>query len=252
MTMIDNLNTSPSDEAVALLQEYIRINTINPPGDVTPAANFLKQILVKEDIPVEFYWSDKSTGRVNLLARLKGSGTKKPLLLLHHMDVVPVDERGWTVEPFGGVEKDGYLYGRGSLDMKNYGIVQLMSMLQLTRQGVDLDRDLLFLAVCDEEIGGELGAKWMVENHWDDMAPEFVLDEGGFGTEGFFTKDNRLIFSVGVAEKQMFALNLSIKRPPGHASMPPKENANFILSEALARVATYATCLLYTSPSPRD
>ena len=125
--------------------------------------------------------------------------------------------------------------------MKNYGIVQLMSMLQLTRQGVDLDRDLLFLAVCDEEIGGELGAKWMVENHWDEMAPEFVLDEGGFGTEGFFTKDNRLIFSVGVAEKQMYALNLSIKRPPGHASMPPKENANFILSEALARVAAYTT-----------
>ena len=239
--MIDNLNTSPSDEAVALLQEYIRINTINPPGDVTPAANFLKDILEKEDIPVELYWPDKSTGRVNLLARLKGSGTKNPLLLLHHMDVVPVDERGWTVEPFGGVEKDGYLYGRGSLDMKNYGIVQLMSMLQLTRQGVDLDRDLLFLAVCDEEIGGELGAKWMVENHWDEMAPEFVLDEGGFGTEGFFTKDNRLIFSVGVAEKQMYALNLSIKRPPGHASMPPKENANFILSEALARVSAYTT-----------
>ena len=81
--MIDNLNTSPSDEAVALLQEYIRINTINPPGDVTPAANFLKEILEKEDIPVEFYWSDKSTGRVNLLARLKGSGTKNPVSYTH-------------------------------------------------------------------------------------------------------------------------------------------------------------------------
>ena len=232
---------SPNQEAITLLKEYITINTVNPPGDVTPAANFLKDIIEKENIPVELYWSDKSTGRVNLLARLNGSGANNPLLMLHHMDVVPVDERGWTVEPFGGVEKDGYLCGRGSLDMKNYGVVQLMSMLQLVRQGVDLDRDLLFLAVCDEEIGGELGAKWMVENHWDDMAPEFVLDEGGFGTEGFFTKDNRLIFSVGVAEKQMFALNLSIKRPPGHASMPPKENANFILSEALARVAAYTT-----------
>lgn len=208
---------------------------------MTPTADFLKAVLEKENIPVKLYWPDKSTGRVNLLARLESTGTKRPLLLLHHMDVVPVDERGWTVDPFGEVEKDGFIYGRGALDMKNYGIVQLMSMLQLARQGIELERDLLLLAVCDEEIGGDLGAKWIVENHWDDIAPEFVLDEGGFGTEGFFTEDNRLIFSVGVAEKQMYALNLSIKRPPGHASMPPMENANFILSEALGRVATYAT-----------
>ena len=233
--------SQPGQEAVQLLKEYIRINTINPPGDVTAAAKFLQDILEKEGIPVELYWPDKATGRVNLLARLKGSGKKAPLLMLHHMDVVPVDERGWTEEPFGGAEKDGYIYGRGSLDMKNYGIVQLMSMLQLARHGVKLDRDLLLLAVCDEEIGGELGAGWMVENHWDDMAPEFVLDEGGFGTERFFTDDDRLIFSVGVAEKQMLALNLSVNRAPGHASMPPKESANFILAEALGRIAAYET-----------
>ncbi len=233
--------SQPGQEAVQLLKEYIRINTINPPGDVTAAAKFLQDILEKEGIPVELYWPDKATGRVNLLAQLKGSGKKAPLLMLHHMDVVPVDERGWTEEPFGGAEKDGYIYGRGSLDMKNYGIVQLMSMLQLARHGVKLDRDLLLLAVCDEEIGGELGAGWMVENHWDDMAPEFVLDEGGFGTERFFTNDDRLIFSVGVAEKQMLALNLSVNRAPGHASMPPKESANFILAEALGRIAAYET-----------
>ncbi len=231
----------PGQEAVQLLKEYLRINTINPPGDVTPAAKFLKRLLEKEKIPVKLYWPDKVTGRVNLLARLKGSGKKAPLLMLHHMDVVPVDERGWTEEPFGSAEKDGYLYGRGSLDMKNYGIVQLISMLQLARDGIKLDRDLLLLAVCDEEIGGELGAGWMVDNHWDEMAPEFVLDEGGFGTEGFFTHDDKLIFSIGVAEKQMLALNLSVKRAPGHASMPPKESANFILAEALGRVAAYVT-----------
>ena len=143
--------SQPGQEAVQLLKEYIRINTINPPGDVTPAAQFLQDILEKESIPVELYWPDKATGRVNLLARLKGSGKKAPLLMLHHMDVVPVDERGWTEEPFGGAEKGGYIYGRGSLDMKNYGIVQLRSMLQLARHGVKLDRDLLLLAVCDEE-----------------------------------------------------------------------------------------------------
>ena len=228
-------------EATQLLKEYLRINTINPPGDVTPAAQFLKRVLEKEGINVELFWPDRATGRVNLLARLEGSGKNAPLLMLHHMDVVPVDERGWTEEPFGGAEIDGYLYGRGSLDMKNYGIVQLMSMLQLARDGIQLDRDLLMLAVCDEEIGGELGAGWMVENHWDDMAPEFVLDEGGFGSERFFTHDDRLIFSVGVAEKQMLALRLTVKRAPGHASMPPKENANFILAEALGRVAAYET-----------
>ena len=102
----------PSPEEVQLLKEYLRINTINPPGDVTPAADFLKRVLDKEGIPVKLYWPDKTTGRVNLLARLKGSGKNAPLLMLHHMDVVPVDERGWTEDPFGGIEKDGYLYGR--------------------------------------------------------------------------------------------------------------------------------------------
>lgn len=228
-------------EAKSLLEEYIRLNTINPPGDVTAAGQFLKEILERENVPVKLYWSDKRSGRLNLLARLSGSNNNAPLLMLHHMDVVPVDERGWSEEPFGGIEKKGYLYGRGSLDMKNYGVVQLMSMLQLVREGVELDRDLLFLAVCDEEIGGELGAKWMVDNYWYEMAPEFVLDEGGFGTQGFFTKKNSLIFSVGVAEKQMLTLNLSVKRVPGHASMPPKENANFILTKALAKIANYET-----------
>ena len=229
------------DEAVALLKDYLSFDTANPPGDVSSAARFLKEKLDASGISTKLFWSDRQNGKVNLLARLEGTGAKAPLLMLHHMDVVPVDKSGWTVDPFGDVEKDGYIYGRGALDMKNYGITHLMTLLLLARNHISLDRDVMMLAVADEEIGGELGTGWMVENQWGDMAPEFVLDEGGFGTQGFFTHDDRLIFSVGVAEKQMFALQLTVNRRPGHASMPPAENANFILTKALNRVAAYQT-----------
>ncbi len=229
------------DQTVSLLKKYVSINTSNPPGDVSLAAEFLRDEFAAAGINAELIWTDKSTGRVNVLARLKGNGTKRPLLLLHHMDVVPVNKNAWTVDPFGGVEKEGYIWGRGSLDMKNNGIVQLKTMELLKQNGILLERDVIFLAVVDEETSGELGAQWIAANKWDEINAEYILDEGGFGTEGFFTHDNRLIFSVGVAEKKIMWLRLTVTGTPGHGSMPPKDNANFIMSQALARVAEYET-----------
>jgi acetylornithine deacetylase/succinyl-diaminopimelate desuccinylase-like protein len=157
------------------------------------------------------------------------------------MDTVPVDRSGWSVDPLKGIEKDGYIYGRGALDMKNFGIVQLMSMVLLKRNDIPLERDVIFLAVADEETSGTLGSGWIVENIWDDIDAEFVLDEGGFGTQGFFVDKEKLIFSVGVAEKQVLWLKLYVEGVSGHGSMPPQENANFILAQAMDRVGRHQT-----------
>jgi len=229
------------DETVKLFREYLSINTSNPPGDVSEAAEFYHAAFEEAGVSVELLWTDRDNGKVNVLARLKGSGNKRPLLMLNHMDVVPVDRSGWTVDPFAGVQKDGYIYGRGALDMKNNGIVQLMTMILLKRNTVELDRDVVFLAVADEETQGDLGAGWIVENKWDEIDAEFVFDEGGFGTQGFFTTGDRLIFSVGVAEKKVLWLRLTTTGTEGHGSMPQEENANFIMAQALARVAEYQT-----------
>jgi acetylornithine deacetylase/succinyl-diaminopimelate desuccinylase-like protein len=231
----------PLPEEVVLFQKYLSINTSNPPGDVSKAGEFFQQILEKEGIPVELLWTRKDSGRVNVLARLKGNGKKRPIVLLNHMDVVPVNLAGWTVNPFGGVIKNEYIYGRGALDMKNNGIAQLMTLIQLKRNNIPLERDVILLAVCDEETGGTTGASWIARNKWNEINAEYILDEGGFGTQGFFTNDNRLIFSVGVAEKRSNAIKLTVRGTGGHGSMPPKDNPNFILAQALARIAEYQT-----------
>lgn len=229
------------EKTIQMFREYLAINTCNPPGDVAAAAGFFRGIFESEQIPVELIWTDKKTGRVNVLARLKGSGKKRPLMMLNHMDTVPVDRAGWTVDPFAAEKKDGHIYGRGALDMKNYGIVQMMTMFLLKKNHIKLDRDVIFLAVADEETSGTLGSGWIANNRWEEINAEYVLDEGGFGTQGFFTQDGRLIFSVGVAEKKVLWLRLSTSGTSGHGSLPPEENANFIMAQALSRVASYKT-----------
>jgi acetylornithine deacetylase/succinyl-diaminopimelate desuccinylase-like protein len=237
---------SVADTTVQLFIKYLSIDTTNPPGDVSEAAEFLHQILQKEGISSELIWTDKKTGKVNVLARLEGNGDKPPLLMLNHMDTVPVDRSGWSVDPFKGIKKNGYIYGRGALDMKNFGIVQLMSMILLKRNKVPLERDVFFLAVADEETSGALGSGWIAENKWQDIEAEYVLDEGGFGTQGFFVNQDKLIFSVGVAEKQVLWLKLQVEGTSGHGSMPPPENANFILAQAMNRVALHQTPIQIT------
>jgi acetylornithine deacetylase/succinyl-diaminopimelate desuccinylase-like protein len=220
-------------EAVRTIQSYIRINTSNPPGDVTKAADFVAGILEREGIPVRRY--ESGPGRSIVVARLKGTGPAKPLLLLHHMDVVPTDPSRWQHDPFAAEIADGRIWGRGAIDMKGLGVVQLMSFILLKRQHVPLARDVILMAVPDEEVGGTLGAKWMLQNHYAEIEPEYTLDEGGFGSRDLFAP-GKLVFGISVAEKKILWLKLRAEGVAGHGSQPHDQNANDRLVRALARL----------------
>jgi acetylornithine deacetylase/succinyl-diaminopimelate desuccinylase-like protein len=227
-------------EAVDTLQRYIRFNTTNPPGDVTEAAGFLQDILEREGLKVTRY--EASPGKVNLYARLKGSGEAKPILLLHHMDVVPADASRWDpVDPFGGELKDGHIWGRGAIDMKGTGVFQLYAFLTLARQKIPLDRDIIFMAVNDEEIGGTMGTRYMIDNHYDELDPEYVLDEGGVGSREIFV-NGKFVFGISVAEKRALWLRVAARGIAGHGSQPHDQNPNDKLIRALGR--------LFSTPFP--
>ena len=220
-------------EALNTLQSYIRINTSVPPGDVTRAADLLVGILEREGITVKRF--ESGPGRSIVMARLKGTGPAKPLMLLHHMDVVPADASRWSRDPFGGDIADGRIWGRGALDMKGPGVAQLYAFIILKRQNVALDRDIILMAVPDEEVGGGLGAAWMRENHYAEFEPEYILDEGGFGSRDLFAP-GKLVFGISVAEKKLIWLKLTAEGVAGHGSQPHDKNPNDRLVRALARL----------------
>jgi acetylornithine deacetylase/succinyl-diaminopimelate desuccinylase-like protein len=221
-------------EALSTLQAYVRIDTSNPPGDVTKAADFLVDLLKREGIEVKRY--ESSAGRSIVLARLTGSGSgAKPLLLEHHMDVVAVDRSRWARDPFGADIADGKLWGRGSMDMKGIGVTQVYAFLLLHRLKVPLARDVILMAVPDEEVGGGLGARWMLKNHYDELDPEYVLDEGGLGSRDMFTP-GKLVFGISVAEKKIMWLRLRAEGVAGHGSQPHPMNPNDHLMRALNRL----------------
>ena len=169
-----------NDEALHTLTDYIRVNTTDPPGNELDAAHFLKKILDKEGIEATIYDTTViGPNRANLYARLKGNGSKKAVALVSHMDVVPVAPSFWSVDPFSGIVKDGYIWGRGTLDMKGQAVVQLMAMIALKRSGVPLNRDIVFIGNADEEFGGDGGVEF-VKNHADLLKDvEFLMTEGG-------------------------------------------------------------------------
>ena len=221
-------------EALRTLQGYVRIDTSNPPGDVTKAADYLAGILQREGIEVTRY--ESAPGRAILLARLKGNGTGgKAILLESHMDVVPTDPARWAKDPFGGEIADGRMWGRGTIDMKGIGTSYLYAFLMLHRLKVPLTRDVLLLFVPDEEVGGELGAAWMRKHHYAVLDPEYVIDEGGFGSRDMFTA-NKLVFGISVAEKKIMWLRLRAEGVAGHGSQPHDRNPNELLMRALARL----------------
>ncbi len=226
--------TSVEIDAQNTLRQYVRINTSNPPGDVTKAADFLAGILKNEGIAVTRY--ESGPGRSILLARLKGDGTGgKAILLETHMDVVPTDPSRWSHDPFGAEIADGRMWGRGTIDMKGIGVSYLYAFIMLHRRHVPLTRDVLLLFVPDEEIGGAGGAEWMRKNHFADLEPEYVIDEGGFGSRDMFTP-GRLVFGIAVAEKRIMWLRLRAEGVAGHGSQPIAENANDHLTRALTRL----------------
>jgi acetylornithine deacetylase/succinyl-diaminopimelate desuccinylase-like protein len=230
---------SPQDasrRAVDILQRYLRIDTTNPPGDTRPAVAFFEAIFREAGIPTNVFAADAAAGKVNLLARLRGNGAAKPILLLNHLDVVPAEPEKWRLPPFSGALQDGCLWGRGALDMKSMGVAELLAVLQLHANTIPLNRDVLWLGVCDEEIGGAQGARWLVEHHYAELDPEYVLDEGGGGSRGLLAPPDRIVFSPSVNEKQPVWLKLSVTGTGGHGSMPEGVNAVEVLQQALGRL----------------
>ncbi|MGI9077393.1 MAG: M20/M25/M40 family metallo-hydrolase [Gemmatimonadaceae bacterium] len=233
-----------SSETVRIMSDYLRINTTNPPGNELEGALFLKGVLEREGFEVQILdTAELGRGRANLYARLKGDGSKKAIALVHHIDVVPSDPRYWTVDPFSGAIKDGFLYGRGAIDMKGDGIVHLMVMLALKRSGTPITRDIVFIANTDEELGST-GALAFVDRHADLLKDvEFLLTEGG----GNPIRDGKLeYYGIGVAEKRTFWQHLTVKGTPSHGSRPTKLNPVPRLVRALDRIARYETPLHVT------
>lgn len=234
------------DDAVRTLSDYLKVNTTNPPGDEIEGIRFLKGILEREGFEVQVLDTDRTAlgaTRGNLYARLKGNGSKKAIALVHHIDVVPASRQFWHVDPFGGEVKDGYVWGRGALDMKGEGIVQLMAMIALKRSGVPLDRDIVFIANADEELGSS-GAETFVARHADLLKDvEFLLTEGG---DNPVENGKLAYFGVSVAEKRTFWQHLTVKGVPSHGSRPTKQNPVPRLVAALDRIAHYETPLHVT------
>ena len=224
------------DEATRLLQEYVRIDTSNPPGDTRKAADFLAAIFEREGIPVTRY--ESAPGKAIVYARLKATvspAAGKAIILLHHMDVVPADRSQWKLNPFAATVQGHELWGRGSMDMKGQAIAHLLAFLRLKRERVPLSRDVILLAEPDEEVGGALGARWMIANHYAELDPEYVIDEGGFGSRDLFAP-GRLVYGISVAEKKIVWLKLRAEGVAGHGSQPHDQNPNDRLVKALARL----------------
>jgi len=236
VSSVATLPAQTAEEATQLLRQYVSIDTSNPPGDTRKTADFLESILKREGIAVTRYESapDKSI----VLARLKATAAApagKPILLLHHMDVVPADRAQWKTDPFAPVLENGNLWGRGSFDMKGQGVSQLLAFLELKRQRVPLSRDVIMLAEPDEEVGGAMGARWMIANHYADLDPEYVIDEGGFGSRDMFAP-GKLVYGISVAEKKIVWLKVRAEGVAGHGSQPNDQNPNDRLARALQRL----------------
>lgn len=223
------------EEAVSFLSELVKINTSDPPGNETKAAGYLKAVFNREGIPSLIV--GPSPDRGSIIARMKGNGSKKPLLLMGHLDVVPVERDKWTFDPFGGVIKDGYIYGRGAIDDKGAVATNLEVFLLLHRLKVPLDRDVIFFAEAGEE-NDSAGVRYAVEHNWSDIACEFVLNEGGSALI-----ENGKVKYVGIAttEKVPRGLVLQAAGPSGHGSVPRMDNAVVHLSAAVAKVGTWDT-----------
>ncbi len=222
-------------QAVEVLQSYLRIDTSNPPGNEAQAAALLARHPEAAGIPYEVF--ESAPGRANLYARLKGDGSRGgAIILLHHMDVVPVDELSWNVDPFSGVVLNEFIYGRGALDSKAYGAVQLVTFMALHEAGLPLGRDIILLATADEEAGGGLGAGYIVKHRPDLLeGAEFVLTEGGGASE----VGGRQVHFVEVAQKTPLWLRLRVTGPSGHGAKPLRDSAVNRLIRALERIRIY-------------
>ena len=211
--------------------DLVRIDTTNPPGNETRAAEYIRHELEREGIAVELLGDDPT--RLNVVARLRGNGSARPLLLMAHTDVVPADPGQWTVPAFSAFIKDGFLYGRGTDDDKCLLAAEMAVMVELKRRGTPLRRDLILVAEADEETGST-GIRWLVKNAWPKIDAEFGLNEGGYAD---ITPDGLHIFQVQTAEKIPTRLRLTATGTAGHGSVPRPDNAVVHLARAIVKVA---------------
>ncbi|HEY6291740.1 MAG TPA: M20/M25/M40 family metallo-hydrolase [Terriglobia bacterium] len=224
------------EEAVRLLQEYIRIDTSNPPGNEIRAAEFFKKLFDQAGIPNTIY--PYGDNRANIYAVLKGDGSLRPIVLLSHMDVVRAQPENWRVPPFSGEIVDGELYGRGTEDMKDQGLLNAMMLLIAARERLPLKRNLIFLATADEEVG-DSGSQWILENHPELVRDaEYLLNEGG---SNLIYPGRGTVYGIDVGEKAPFWLRLTATGPGGHGSIPIPDSAPNRLVRALNRVVNWET-----------
>lgn len=232
-------------EATGWLADLIRINTTNPPGNEQTAAKYIAGILGKEGITPEIL--EVAPGRSAVVARLRSAAVADPsraLLLVAHMDVVGVDRAKWTVDPFAGVMKDGYLYGRGAIDDKGMLAANLAAFIALKRAGAHLSRDVIFLATDDEEQGGEASIKTLIARYWDKFAAGYAINEGG----NVFLKNAKVQYiAVQASEKVPVNVAVIARGVSGHASLPTKDNAVVHLAAAVAKIGAYSPPVRFTT-----
>ncbi len=221
-------------ETIEHFVNLLKLDTSNPPGNETIAAEYLKKVLDAAGIETKMLVAEPD--RANLMARIRGNGAKKPILILGHTDVVGVQREKWTVEPFAGVRKDGYIWGRGALDDKDNVTAALMSMLILKRNNIKLDRDVIFVAESGEEGFSYSGFKHVVEKHWNEINPEFVLAEGG---GGILREGKPFSVTIAASEKVVRGVKLVAKGTAGHGSVPRPDNSIAHLATAVGKVAAW-------------
>lgn len=221
---------SSERSTVELLQQYVRLNTVNPPGMEIRGAQFFAAIF--EQAGISYQIIESEAGRANIWAKLDG-GDLPGVLLLHHMDVVPADPARWDYPPFQAQLVDGYIHGRGTLDNKSTGIFHLQAFLALHAAGKQLKRDVIFLATADEEAGGNLGVGWLTSHHpqlFDGVGG--VLNEGGFGS----LRDGKLSFGIELTQKLPLWLKITASGTPGHGAVPREDSAPKRLVRALTKL----------------
>lgn len=233
----------PSFEKRSLqtLVDLIKLDTSQPAGNEYLAADYIAGRLDEAGIPYKTYEPVK--GRTSIVARLKGNGSKAPILLLGHTDVVTVELENWTFEPFSGTVAEGKIFGRGASDDKGIVAGSLEILIALKEHNIPLDRDVIFLGVADEEAGGQLGITYLVNNHLEDIQAEFAINEGGRGSIDPVT-DQYVSFSIGTAEKTPRRAKLIVDGQAGHGSVPTRDNAIGVMAQAVAR--------LFESPLPME
>jgi len=229
------------NEVTELLSQLIRIDTSNPPGNETAAAEYIHELLMAEGLTSDIV--ESAPGRGSLIARMPGTGPKKSgrnksLLLMSHLDVVPASEEGWKYPPFDGVVRDGFVWGRGAWDCKGMVAPEVVAVLLLLREGFRPQGDLVLALWADEEKGGEMGAGWVTKNRPELVKADFVINEGGGHA---LPIDGRNVYTVQVAEKGVFWTRLITRGTPGHASMPHRDNALLKMSAHLYALGTLKT-----------